>query len=93
MSETPDLVVVGAGPAGLAAAVTALAGGLSVALVDSGTAVGGQYWRHPPDHARRRSRPPTSTTDCASTGPCAGRCRRPAREGASTCARPTMSGP
>ncbi|MDQ0383994.1 thioredoxin reductase [Streptomyces sp. DSM 42143] len=52
MSETPDLVVVGAGPAGLAAAVTALAGGLSVALVDSGTAVGGQYWRHPPDHAR-----------------------------------------
>ncbi len=52
MSDTADLVVVGAGPAGLAAAVTALAGGLSVALVDSGAAVGGQYWRHPPDHAR-----------------------------------------
>ncbi|MFC7892215.1 NAD(P)/FAD-dependent oxidoreductase [Streptomyces sp. NPDC057381] len=53
MSETADLVVVGAGPAGLAAAATALTGGLRVTLVDSGAAVGGQYWRHPPDHARR----------------------------------------
>ncbi|MFE9702234.1 NAD(P)/FAD-dependent oxidoreductase [Streptomyces sp. NPDC005930] len=52
MSERADLVVVGAGPAGLAAAVTALNGGLRVALVDSGAAVGGQYWRHPPEHAR-----------------------------------------
>ncbi|MFD7819693.1 NAD(P)/FAD-dependent oxidoreductase [Streptomyces sp. NPDC059698] len=49
----PDLVVVGAGPAGMAAAVTALDGGLRVALVDSGAAPGGQFWRHPPDHARR----------------------------------------
>ncbi|MEV6880825.1 NAD(P)/FAD-dependent oxidoreductase [Streptomyces sp. NPDC051135] len=52
MSERTDLVVVGAGPAGLAAAVTALNGGLRVVLVDSGAAVGGQYWRHPPEHAR-----------------------------------------
>ncbi|MFA3876362.1 NAD(P)/FAD-dependent oxidoreductase [Streptomyces sp. MMCC 100] len=52
MSEPADLVVVGAGPAGMAAAVTALTGRLRVALVDSGTAVGGQYWRHPPEHAR-----------------------------------------
>ncbi|MFE1785229.1 FAD-dependent oxidoreductase [Streptomyces sp. NPDC059506] len=52
MGEPADLVVVGAGPAGTAAAVTALAGGLRVVLVDSGTAVGGQYWRHPPEHAR-----------------------------------------
>ncbi len=44
-----DVVVVGAGPAGLAAAVTALAGGLRVVLVDAGHALGGQYWRHPPD--------------------------------------------
>ncbi|AZM64122.1 MULTISPECIES: NAD(P)/FAD-dependent oxidoreductase [unclassified Streptomyces] len=51
MSE-PDLLVVGAGPAGLAATATALAGGLRVVLVDSGTAVGGQYWRHPPERAR-----------------------------------------
>ncbi|WP_322501685.1 FAD-dependent oxidoreductase [Streptomyces rochei] len=50
--ETADLVVVGAGPAGLAAAATALAGGLRVALVDSAGTVGGQYWRHPPDTAR-----------------------------------------
>ncbi|CAM5337831.1 FAD-dependent oxidoreductase OS=Streptomyces tendae OX=1932 GN=F3L20_14650 PE=4 SV=1 [Streptomyces tendae] len=52
MSEPADLVVVGAGPAGMAAAATALAGGLRVVLVDSGTAVGGQYWRHPPERAR-----------------------------------------
>lgn len=52
MSESTDLIVVGAGPAGMAATVTALAGGLRVVLVDSGTAVGGQYWRHPPEHAR-----------------------------------------
>ncbi|MFE5401849.1 FAD-dependent oxidoreductase [Streptomyces sp. NPDC056580] len=51
-SEPADLVVVGAGPAGMAAAATALAGGLRVVLVDSGTAVGGQFWRHPPEHAR-----------------------------------------
>ncbi|MFI8089697.1 FAD-dependent oxidoreductase [Streptomyces sp. NPDC086080] len=52
MSEPVDLVVVGAGPAGMAAAATALAGGLRVVLADSGPAVGGQYWRHPPEHAR-----------------------------------------
>ncbi|KPC76017.1 oxidase [Streptomyces sp. NRRL WC-3753] len=52
MSEPADLVVVGAGPAGLAATATALSGGLRVVLVDSGTTVGGQYWRHPPEHAR-----------------------------------------
>ncbi|GGW98710.1 oxidase [Streptomyces malachitofuscus] len=52
MSEPADLLVVGAGPAGMAAAATALAGGLRVVLVDSGAAVGGQYWRHPPAHAR-----------------------------------------
>ncbi|MFJ6071921.1 NAD(P)/FAD-dependent oxidoreductase [Streptomyces sp. NPDC093065] len=52
MSEPADLLVVGAGPAGLAAAATALAGGLRVVLVDSGAAVGGQFWRHPPEHAR-----------------------------------------
>ncbi|MFE9456485.1 NAD(P)/FAD-dependent oxidoreductase [Streptomyces californicus] len=51
-SQPPDLVVVGAGPAGMAAAATALDGGLRVALVDSGAAPGGQFWRHPPDHAR-----------------------------------------
>ncbi|MBO0851686.1 MAG: FAD-dependent oxidoreductase, partial [Pseudonocardia sp.] len=47
-----DLVVIGAGPAGMAATATALAGGLRVALVDADNAPGGQYWRHPPEHAR-----------------------------------------
>lgn len=53
MSESRDLVVVGAGPAGMAAAATALDGGLRVALVDSGAAPGGQFWRHPPLFARK----------------------------------------
>lgn len=52
-----DVVVVGAGPAGLAAAVTALAGGLNVVLVDAGHALGGQYWRHPPDGSALAARP------------------------------------
>ncbi|MFH8727169.1 NAD(P)/FAD-dependent oxidoreductase [Streptomyces termitum] len=42
-----DLAVVGAGPAGLAAAVTAATLGLAVALLDAGTRPGGQYYRHP----------------------------------------------
>lgn len=46
-AERVDLVVVGAGPAGMAAASTALAGGLRVALLDAGASLGGQYWRHP----------------------------------------------
>ncbi|MFF0834843.1 MULTISPECIES: FAD-dependent oxidoreductase [unclassified Streptomyces] len=52
MRDSADLIVVGAGPAGMAAAATALSGGLRVLLVDSGSALGGQYWRHPPEHAR-----------------------------------------
>ncbi|MEO3751963.1 FAD-dependent oxidoreductase [Streptomyces sp. B6B3] len=44
-----DVVVVGAGPAGLAAAVTAAARGSSVLLLDAGDRPGGQYWRHRPD--------------------------------------------
>ncbi|GGY55064.1 oxidase [Streptomyces omiyaensis] len=42
-----DLAVVGAGPAGLAAAVTAASLGLTVALLDAGSRPGGQYYRHP----------------------------------------------
>ncbi|MET9801591.1 NAD(P)/FAD-dependent oxidoreductase [Streptomyces sp. NPDC006368] len=44
---TADLAVVGAGPAGLAAAGTAAALGLSVTLLDAGERVGGQIHRHP----------------------------------------------
>ncbi|GAA2622229.1 NAD(P)/FAD-dependent oxidoreductase [Streptomyces spororaveus] len=42
-----DLAVVGAGPAGLAAAVTAAGLGLRVALLDAGDRPGGQFYRHP----------------------------------------------
>ncbi|WP_327303915.1 NAD(P)/FAD-dependent oxidoreductase [Streptomyces sp. NBC_01298] len=42
-----DLAVVGAGPAGLAAAVTAAGLGLRVVLLDAGERPGGQYFRHP----------------------------------------------
>lgn len=43
---TADIAVLGAGPAGLAAAVTAHRAGAHVTLVDSGPRIGGQYWRH-----------------------------------------------
>jgi len=42
---TPDLLVIGAGPAGLAAAIEARAAGLSVLLVDERAAPGGQYFK------------------------------------------------
>ncbi|KAF2413521.1 FAD/NAD(P)-binding oxidoreductase [Microbacterium sp. B35-04] len=42
-----ELAVIGAGPAGLSAAVAAAERGLAVALVDAGQQSGGQYWRHP----------------------------------------------
>lgn len=48
-----DVAVVGAGPAGLAAATTAAESGLSVAVVDTGIQPGGQYWRHPDEGAPR----------------------------------------
>ncbi|AZM56741.1 FAD/NAD(P)-binding oxidoreductase [Streptomyces sp. WAC 01529] len=45
--ESYDLAVLGAGPAGLAGAVTAAELGLSVALLDSSGQAGGQFYRHP----------------------------------------------
>lgn len=46
MSEDhTDLLIVGAGPAGMAAAVTARSHGLSVRVVDDQPAPGGQIWR------------------------------------------------
>ncbi len=52
MITTFDVAVVGAGPAGLAAAVAAAEHGQRVALIDAGSQPGGQYWRHP-DEAHR----------------------------------------
>lgn len=41
-----DIAVVGAGPAGIAAAATAAARGASVCLIDQQALPGGQIWRH-----------------------------------------------
>lgn len=46
-----EIAVVGAGPAGLAAAVAAAEQGLSVTVVDAGRQPGGQYWRHPDEQS------------------------------------------
>lgn len=43
-----SVLVIGAGPAGLAAARAALQAGESVVLLDASDDVGGQYWRHLP---------------------------------------------
>lgn len=40
------IIVIGAGPAGLAAAEAASRNGTEVALIDSSPRIGGQYWRH-----------------------------------------------
>ena len=47
MSEGPHLAVVGAGPAGLAAALAAAVRGVRVTLVDSAAEAGGQFYRQP----------------------------------------------
>jgi NADPH-dependent 2,4-dienoyl-CoA reductase/sulfur reductase-like enzyme len=44
--QTAEVTVVGAGPAGLAAAVSAAEAGARVILVDAAAQPGGQYWRH-----------------------------------------------
>jgi D-hydroxyproline dehydrogenase subunit alpha len=49
MSGAADVVIVGAGPAGLSGAVTAADGGCRVAVLDLAERPGGQYWRHPAD--------------------------------------------
>jgi NADPH-dependent 2,4-dienoyl-CoA reductase/sulfur reductase-like enzyme len=43
-----DVVVVGGGPAGLAAAATAAEAGVDVLLVDDRASLGGQYYKQPP---------------------------------------------
>jgi NADPH-dependent 2,4-dienoyl-CoA reductase/sulfur reductase-like enzyme len=42
---TPDLLIVGGGPAGLGAAVEATRLGLSVVLLDENAAPGGRIWQ------------------------------------------------
>ena len=45
MSERFDVLIVGAGPAGLAAAQRASEAGVRIAIVDDNPAPGGQIWR------------------------------------------------
>ncbi|WP_233188957.1 NAD(P)/FAD-dependent oxidoreductase [Subtercola sp. Z020] len=44
----PDVLIIGAGPAGLAAARAARRVGAAVTLLDASDELGGQYWRHLP---------------------------------------------
>lgn len=60
-ASAPRVMVIGAGPAGLAAAAAAADAGADVVIVDEGERVGGQFWRHHPtltderlQHQRRR---------------------------------------
>lgn len=53
MTGIYDVAVVGAGPAGLAAATTAAGLGRTVVIVDAGARPGGQYWRHRDDREHR----------------------------------------
>jgi thioredoxin reductase len=52
--QVHDLAVIGAGPAGMSAAVTAADAGCSVAVVDLSERPGGQYWRWGPATADGR---------------------------------------
>ncbi|WP_437114342.1 NAD(P)/FAD-dependent oxidoreductase [Streptomyces cyaneofuscatus] len=52
-----DLAVIGAGPAGLAAAVTAADGGLYVALIDAADRPGGQFFRRSAPGLTPRGKP------------------------------------
>ncbi|MFG1669434.1 NAD(P)/FAD-dependent oxidoreductase [Streptomyces sp. Y7] len=54
-SGAPRLAVIGAGPAGLAAAVAAAARGVRVTLLDSATEAGGQFYRQPAAGLNARS--------------------------------------
>ncbi|MER5805848.1 NAD(P)/FAD-dependent oxidoreductase [Streptomyces mirabilis] len=47
-TERPHLAVIGAGPAGLAASLAAVARGVRVTLIDSAPGAGGQFYRRPP---------------------------------------------
>jgi len=49
-----EVIVVGAGPAGIAAACLAAETGRKVAVVDNSPLLGGQIWHGAPAHSRHR---------------------------------------
>jgi len=55
MTERYDVLVIGAGPAGLAAARAAASHGAQVGLVDAQPRAGGQVWRHDVRHGAPRA--------------------------------------
>jgi len=55
MTERYDVLVVGAGPAGLAAAKAAASHGARVGVLDAQPRAGGQVWRHDVRHAPARA--------------------------------------
>jgi NADPH-dependent 2,4-dienoyl-CoA reductase/sulfur reductase-like enzyme len=58
MTPEIELLVVGAGPAGLAAAAEATAAGVRTTLVDAGATTGGQYYARPAGGAWNEGLPP-----------------------------------
>ncbi|MBB3214071.1 NADPH-dependent 2,4-dienoyl-CoA reductase/sulfur reductase-like enzyme [Herbaspirillum sp. Sphag1AN] len=55
MSDTalPQVVIVGAGPAGIRAAEALVAAGIRPLMIDEGSRAGGQIYRQPPDERQR----------------------------------------
>ena len=56
MNDEIELVVIGAGPAGIEAAVTAAQAGVEVVLIDSSARPGGQYFKQIPDSFKTEDR-------------------------------------
>ncbi|HYD81795.1 MAG TPA: FAD/NAD(P)-binding oxidoreductase [Paucimonas sp.] len=52
MRRAFDIVIIGAGPAGMAAAQAAAASGAAIAVVDDNVKSGGQIWRGGPDESK-----------------------------------------
>ena len=59
MTETFELVIIGGGPAGLEAAVTAAETGVKTALVDNFPSLGGQYYKPLPESFKMKAKTKT----------------------------------
>ena len=69
--RTPDILVVGAGPAGLAAAIAAAEAGANVVLLDERAATGGQYTKPLGERAAGRRTGCAVSHGLAGAGSCA----------------------